>query len=114
VGLASANLDTQLSTIAGYVDTEVAAIKAKTDTLPASPASTGDVQALLATTLTEGYAADGVAPTLEEAVFMILQGLLEFGISGTTITTRQLDKTTTAMTHTLNSATDPSSRTRAT
>lgn len=38
VGLASANLDTQLSTIAGYVDTEVAAIKAKTDNLPSDPA----------------------------------------------------------------------------
>ena len=35
IGLASANLDTQLSTIAGYIDTEVAAIKAKTDNLPA-------------------------------------------------------------------------------
>lgn len=54
VGLASANLDTQLSTIAGYidtevasvlsaVDTEVAAIKAKTDNLPASPAAVGDI-----------------------------------------------------------------------
>lgn len=38
VGLASANLDTQLSAIAGYIDTEVAAIKTKTDNLPASPA----------------------------------------------------------------------------
>lgn len=42
VGLASANLDTQLSTIAGYIDTEVAAIKAKTDNLPATPASSSD------------------------------------------------------------------------
>ncbi len=32
-----------LSTIAGYIDTEVAAIKAKTDNLPAIPASQGDV-----------------------------------------------------------------------
>lgn len=32
VGLASANLDTQLSTIAGYIDTEVAAIVAAVDT----------------------------------------------------------------------------------
>jgi hypothetical protein len=32
VGLASANLDTQLSTIAGYIDTEVAAILAAVDT----------------------------------------------------------------------------------
>lgn len=59
VGLASANLDTQLAAIVGYidtevaailaaVDTEVAAIKAKTDNLPASPAATGDAMALTA------------------------------------------------------------------
>lgn len=38
VGLASANLDTQLSTIDDYVDTEVAAIKTKTDFLPSATA----------------------------------------------------------------------------
>lgn len=32
-----------ITTIAGYVDTEVAAIKAKTDLIPASPAATGDI-----------------------------------------------------------------------
>ena len=32
-----------INTVAGYVDTEVAAIKAKTDNLPASPAATGDI-----------------------------------------------------------------------
>jgi hypothetical protein len=42
VGLASANLDTQLGTI----DTVVDAVKAKTDNLPASPAATGDAMAL--------------------------------------------------------------------
>lgn len=31
------------TTIAGYIDTEVAAIKAKTDNLPASPAATSDI-----------------------------------------------------------------------
>lgn len=46
VGLASANLDTQLTAIDDYIDTEVAAIKAKTDNLPASPAATGDAMAL--------------------------------------------------------------------
>lgn len=57
VGLASANLDTQLSTIAGYIDTEIATIlaavdaevaqiKTKTDNLPASPAAAGDSMAL--------------------------------------------------------------------
>lgn len=38
VGLASANLDTQLAAIDDYIDTEVAAIKAKTDNLPDDPA----------------------------------------------------------------------------
>jgi hypothetical protein len=39
-GLATA---ANLATVAGYIDTEVAAIKAKTDNLPASPAATGDI-----------------------------------------------------------------------
>lgn len=43
VGLAFANLDTQLGTIDDYLDTEIAAIKAKTDNLPASPAATSDI-----------------------------------------------------------------------
>ncbi len=43
IGLASANLDSQLSAVAGYVDTEVAAIKAKTDNLPANPAAASDI-----------------------------------------------------------------------
>lgn len=69
IGLASANLDTQLdalptnaelatalgtaddavlaqlTTLAGYVDTEVAAIKAKTDNLPTDPADASDIAA---------------------------------------------------------------------
>lgn len=34
---------TNLSTIASYIDTEVASIKAKTDLIPASPAAVGDI-----------------------------------------------------------------------
>lgn len=34
---------TDLATVAGYIDTEVAAIKAKTDLIPASPAAVGDI-----------------------------------------------------------------------
>lgn len=52
VGLAAANLDTQLAAIAGYIDTEVAtivtavaAIKAKTDNLPSDPADASDIAA---------------------------------------------------------------------
>lgn len=59
LGMASANLDTQLAAIAGYldtemaatlaaVDTEVAAIKAKTDNLPTDPADASDIAASFA------------------------------------------------------------------
>lgn len=39
-GLATAS---DLATVAGYIDTEVAAIKAKTDNLPAAPAAVSDI-----------------------------------------------------------------------
>lgn len=55
VGLASANLDTQLTAIDDYIDTEVAAIKAKTDNLPSDPADASDIAASftsIASTLT--------------------------------------------------------------
>ena len=69
---------------------------------------------ILTTALTESYAADGVAPTVTQALFLIQQSLTEFAISGTTITAKQLDGSTTAATYTLDSATVPTSRTRAT
>lgn len=49
VGMASANLDTQLSTIDDFLDTEIAAIKAKTDNLPSDPADASDIAAAFAT-----------------------------------------------------------------
>lgn len=93
VGLASANLDTQLSAI---------------------PTAAQNATAVLTTQMTEGYAADGVAPTLTEAMFMTQQAVTEASISGTTLTVKKLDGTTAAATFTLNDATSPTSRTRAT
>lgn len=49
VGLASANLDTQLTTIDDFLDTEVAAIKAKTDNLPSDPADASDIAGAFST-----------------------------------------------------------------
>ncbi len=66
------------------------------------------------TQLTEGYAADGTAPTIEQALFLLIAALTEFSISGTTITAKKLDGSTTAATFTLDSGTSPTSRTRAT
>lgn len=63
---------------------------------------------------TESYASDGSVPTLAQMLFMIWSGIAEFSVSGTTITCKKLDGSTTSMTFTLDSSTAPTSRTRAT
>lgn len=50
-GLTALASAANLATLAGYVDTEVAAIKAKTDNLPAAPASTTNITAGTLTTV---------------------------------------------------------------
>ena len=65
-----------------------------------------------ATAITESYAADGDAPTLQ-AILFIQQYLQERAISGTTMTVKKLDGSTAAMTFTLSDATSPTSITRA-
>lgn len=80
----------------------------------ASDAITEIVNAVLTTAMTESYNADGAAPTLAQAMFVTMQRLTEFAISGTTVTVKKLDGSTTAYTLTLDDATDPTSTTRAT
>lgn len=62
--------------------------------------------------LTEGYAATGAAPTLNQILYMIWALLSERSISSTTLTAKKLDGSTTAMEFTLNSATTPTTQTR--
>jgi hypothetical protein len=109
-----------LATVAGYLDTEIAAILAKVINLPASPAATGDipsaasvVAALHAAVVAEGYAADGDEFTFAQALYMIWSLLHDRSISGTTLTSGKLDKSA-AMTFTLDSATTPTAQERAT
>ena len=71
------------------------------------------IAAIVEKQLTESYATDGSAPTLEQALMMLLQHHQEKSVSGTTVTIKKLDKSTTASTYTLDSATDPTSITRA-
>jgi hypothetical protein len=66
------------------------------------------------TALTEGYATDGATATLEQMLYMLWSALAEFSIASTTITCKKLDGSTTALTFTLDDATNPTSRTRAT
>lgn len=83
------------------------AIKTAVDAVPT-------VSEILTTQMTESYAADGAAPTLAQSLMLIQQMLGDFTISGTTLTVRQVDGTTTAATFTLNDGTTPTALTRAT
>lgn len=86
-----------------------------------TPASKNDV-ALLGSGLiqadfaafTETYAADGATVKLSQALYEILSFLEERSTSSTTVTCKKRDGSTTALTLTLNSATQPTSITRAT
>lgn len=69
---------------------------------------------VLTTALTEAYAADGAEPTLTQALYLMMQMLGEFSVSGVTMTVKKLDGSTSAATFTLNDATNPTSITRAT
>jgi hypothetical protein len=142
VGLASANLDTQigdlptnaeLSTALGTADDAVLAAIAALNDLDAAgirsavglasanldtqlgdlPTAAENFSATLTTQLTESYAADGAAPTLAQAVLAIQQFLQERSVSGTTLTVKKLDGTTLAMTFTLDDGTSPTAITRA-
>jgi len=64
--------------------------------------------------LTEGYRAPGAAGTINQLLYEILALSAEKAISGTTLTALQTDQVTPAGTYTLDSATQPSSITRAT
>ncbi len=57
--------------------------------------------------MTESYAADGVAPTPAQALFLIQQALTQFAIAGVTLTIKKLDGTTTAAVLTLDDAVNP-------
>lgn len=134
------NLDVVLSTrlaTSGYTapdNTTITAINAKTTNLPSSPAAVGSamtlatdsvnaaalaasavaeiVAALQTTALTESYAALHAAPTEVQLLFEIRAILAEHGLVGTTLTTKQINGSTTAEVFTTDSATAPTSLTR--
>ncbi len=69
---------------------------------------------ILTTAMTEDYAADGVAGSISQVLFLLQSMIGDFSIAGTTITAKKLDGSTTAATYTLDDGTNPTSRTRTT
>lgn len=67
-GTFGAQVKTLMDTIAGYIDTEVAAIKAKTDNLPSDPADASDIAALFVTVNSKLDAIDDYVDTEVAAI----------------------------------------------
>lgn len=125
VGLTASNLDAAVSTrlaagsytapdnatisaIAGYVDTEVAAIKAKTDNLPASPAATADIPTAAQNAAALLDLSDGIETSItpRQAMRLILAALAGklSGAGGTTITIRNVGDSKNRITATVDSS----------
>lgn len=107
------NIQTRIpaALVSGRIDASVGAMAA--NTLTASALAADAVTEILTTQMTESYAADGAAPTLAQALCLIQQSIGEFSVSGTTLTVYKADGTTPAATYTLNDASSPTSRVRA-
>jgi hypothetical protein len=118
VGLASANLDTQLgdlptnaelATALGTADDAVLAAIAALNNVTAAQVAT----AVFTTAMTEAYRSAGATATLAQFVYEVIAHLGDSSISGTTKTLNKLDGTA-AKTFTLDSAVTPTSITEAT
>jgi hypothetical protein len=84
-----------------------------TDALTADLSTTA-LAAILTEQMTEAYNTDGTDPTMAEALFVIMQRLVDFTIIGTTISVKGIDGTTEKLTLTLDDATTPTTSSRAT
>lgn len=100
------------------VSADIAAIQAKTTNLPSDPADQSAVEAAITASLTTAVAdsipADGSRPSISQALYLLTQFMLERSVSGTTVTIKKPDGSTTLFTLTLNDGTSPTSITRTT
>lgn len=70
------------------------------------------VDVLTVDLLADSVHADGTRPTLAQAVYEVIQYLTERSVSGTTVTVKKVDGSTSLCTLTINDATSPTSITR--
>jgi hypothetical protein len=105
IDVASSTLASQSSvnTLTAYVDTEVAAIKAKTDALPANPAATSDIPSAI--TIADAVLSRSVAnvegSAAEHTLCTLVLAALEGAISGSTWTIKRSNGSTTHYTKTV-------------
>jgi hypothetical protein len=116
-GLIAASLATGSITAAviadGAIDAATFAADAITAAKVASDVGAEIAAAVLTTAMTEAYSSLHGTKTVAEALYEICSLLMEKAAASTTLTTKKVDGSTDAMTFTLNSATVPTSITRA-
>jgi len=123
------DIQTKIGTPAGAsVSADIAAIEAQTDDIGAAGAGLtavpwnaawdaevqSEVQDAFDATLADSVPSDGTRPSMAQAAYAIYQFLTERSVSGTTLTVKKVDGSTTLMTFTLNDASTPTSITRTT
>lgn len=101
--------------------TQLAAIVAdtnelQTDDVPGLIAALNNISVanILTTAMTEAYAAEAGTLTIAQALYEILQFLTEKSVSGTAVTVKKRDGSTTATAYTLDDSSTPTSITRST
>lgn len=105
--------NSELTTALGTADDATLAAIAALNNLSAAQVNAEVVDVLRTDTIPDSYATDGAQPTIAQALLMVWQFLSERAVSGTTVTVKKPDGSTSAMTFTLSDATDPASITRA-
>jgi len=110
------------------VSADIAAIEAQTDDIGVAGAGLtavpwnaawdaevqSEVQDALDATIADSIPADGTRPSISSALLMLTRFMNERSVSGTTVTVKKEDGTTSSFTLTLNDGTTPTSITRAT
>ena len=112
--ITSAKIATGAITAATFAAGAIDAAAIAADAIGASELAAGAVDEILDDPLTDSVPADGALPTVRQALYMICQFLMERSVSGTTVTVRKVDGSTSLMTLTINDATTPTAITRAT
>lgn len=108
VGSVAGNVTGSVASVVGAVGSVTGAVGSVTGNVGGSVASvTAAVTVSGASTLTESYAAQGAGLTIAQALYGINQMLNQKVVSGTTVTIKKRDGTTSAKTFTLDSATTP-------
>lgn len=110
---ALATVDSIVDAILVDTGTTIPGLIAALNNLSAAEVNAEMVDVVATDVIADSVPADGSRPTMRQALLMITRFLMEKSVSGTTVTVKKEDGSTASMTFTLDSATSPTSITRA-